>query len=126
MDMSFANQALAAEYVAKHHAELEPQVHVVPEEIDPEVARLKLAALGHRARDDDRRAGRLRQVLAARHLSSPTDRPADEAPDSEPDPLGLHEPVTTRRVCPTAVALAAPPEDIVADVVRLVGALDRR
>ncbi len=46
MDMSFANQALSAEYVAKHHAELTPQVYVVPEAIDAEVARLKLAALG--------------------------------------------------------------------------------
>ena len=46
MDMSFANQALSAEYVAKHHAELEHQVYVVPAEIDAEVARLKLAALG--------------------------------------------------------------------------------
>jgi adenosylhomocysteinase len=46
MDMSFANQALAAEYVALHHAELEPRVYVVPEAIDAEVARLKLAALG--------------------------------------------------------------------------------
>ena len=46
MDMSFANQALSAEYVALHHAELTPQVYVVPEAIDAEVARLKLAALG--------------------------------------------------------------------------------
>ncbi len=46
MDMSFANQALSAEYVAKHHADLEPRVYVVPEAIDAEVARLKLAALG--------------------------------------------------------------------------------
>jgi adenosylhomocysteinase len=46
MDMSFANQALSAEYVAQHHAELEPQVYVVPAEIDAEVARLKLAAMG--------------------------------------------------------------------------------
>jgi adenosylhomocysteinase len=46
MDMSFANQALSAEYVALHHAELEPGVYVVPEAIDAEVARLKLAALG--------------------------------------------------------------------------------
>ena len=46
MDMSFANQALSAEYVAAHHAELEPKVYVVPEAIDSEVARLKLAALG--------------------------------------------------------------------------------
>jgi adenosylhomocysteinase len=46
MDMSFANQALSAEYVALHHAELEARVYVVPEAIDAEVARLKLAALG--------------------------------------------------------------------------------
>jgi len=46
MDMSFANQALSAEYVALHHAELEPRVYNVPEAIDAEVARLKLAALG--------------------------------------------------------------------------------
>ncbi len=46
MDMSFANQALSAEYVAVHHEELRPQVYVVPEAIDAEVARLKLAALG--------------------------------------------------------------------------------
>jgi adenosylhomocysteinase len=46
MDMSFANQALCAEYVAQHHAELEAKVYVVPEAIDAEVARLKLAALG--------------------------------------------------------------------------------
>jgi adenosylhomocysteinase len=46
MDMSFANQALSAEYVVKHHTELEHRVYVVPEQIDAEVARLKLAALG--------------------------------------------------------------------------------
>src|SRR4029079_1704973 len=44
MDMSFANQALAAEYIVAHHAELEHRVYVVPEAIDAEVARLKLAA----------------------------------------------------------------------------------
>ncbi|MBI2777891.1 MAG: adenosylhomocysteinase [Chloroflexi bacterium] len=46
MDMSFANQALAAEYAAQNHASLEHQVYVVPEAIDAEVARLKLAAMG--------------------------------------------------------------------------------
>ena len=46
MDMSFANQALAAEYAVRHHAELGSQVYVVPEAIDAEVARLKLAAMG--------------------------------------------------------------------------------
>src|SRR6201995_1443487 len=46
MDMSFANQALAAEYMVKHHATLEKKVHTVPEDIDREIARLKLASMG--------------------------------------------------------------------------------
>jgi adenosylhomocysteinase len=46
MDMSFANQALSAEYVVREHESLEKRVYVVPEAIDREVARLKLAALG--------------------------------------------------------------------------------
>ena len=46
MDMSFANQALAVEWVVKHAAELEPQVYPVPIDIDKEVARLKLRAMG--------------------------------------------------------------------------------
>jgi adenosylhomocysteinase len=46
MDMSFANQALCAEYLVQHHSELEPHVYVVPQEIDREVARLKLASMG--------------------------------------------------------------------------------
>ncbi len=46
MDMSFANQALAAEYMVKNAADLERKVYDVPEEIDKEIARLKLAALG--------------------------------------------------------------------------------
>ena len=46
MDMSFANQALAAEWVVKHAGTLEPRVYPVPVEIDKEVARLKLHAMG--------------------------------------------------------------------------------
>jgi len=45
MDMSFANQALAAEYMAKNADKLENKVYNVPEEIDREIARLKLAAM---------------------------------------------------------------------------------
>ena len=48
MDMSFANQALCAEYAVKHEGELEPRVYLVPEEVDMAVARLKLEALGVR------------------------------------------------------------------------------
>jgi adenosylhomocysteinase len=46
MDMSFANQALAVEYVMQHHAELEPKVYDVPVALDREVARLKLRSMG--------------------------------------------------------------------------------
>jgi adenosylhomocysteinase len=46
MDMSFANQALCAEHIAKHHQDLPIAVHDVPLEIDREVARLKLQAMG--------------------------------------------------------------------------------
>ena len=46
MDMSFANQALAAEYVVAHAGELERHVYDVPVEIDREIARLKLETMG--------------------------------------------------------------------------------
>src|SRR6187549_2319744 len=46
MDMSFANQALSAEYVVQNATSLEKKVYVVPEEIDNEIARLKLATMG--------------------------------------------------------------------------------
>ena len=46
MDMSFANQALAAEYMAKNADKLEKKVYTVPADIDNEIARLKLAAMG--------------------------------------------------------------------------------
>ena len=46
MDMSFADQALSVEWVAKNHSSLERRVYDVPSEIDGEVARLKLATLG--------------------------------------------------------------------------------
>ena len=46
MDMSFANQALCAEYMLHHADELERTVYTVPEDIDREIARLKLQAMG--------------------------------------------------------------------------------
>jgi adenosylhomocysteinase len=46
MDMSFANQALSVEWVLGKRGRLEPGVHPVPAEIDAEVARLKLRAMG--------------------------------------------------------------------------------
>ena len=46
MDMSFANQALCAEYMVKSGKALKPRVYPVPEEVDKEVGRLKLKAMG--------------------------------------------------------------------------------
>ncbi len=46
MDMSFANQALSAEYLVKNHGTLEAGVHVLPSEVDQEIASLKLRAMG--------------------------------------------------------------------------------
>jgi len=46
MDMSFANQALSLEYMIKHNEQLTQKVYGVPEEIDREIARLKLNAMG--------------------------------------------------------------------------------
>lgn len=48
MDMSFANQALAAEYLVRHEATLERKVHTLPASVDAEIATLKLAAMGTR------------------------------------------------------------------------------
>ncbi len=46
MDMSFANQSLASEYLAKNHDKLDKKVYPMPAVIDREIARLKLAAMG--------------------------------------------------------------------------------
>jgi adenosylhomocysteinase len=46
MDMSFANQALVVEWLVQNHGTLEPKVYPVPQEIDQEVARLKLRGMG--------------------------------------------------------------------------------
>jgi adenosylhomocysteinase len=45
MDMSFANQALSAEYLTKNRGKLEAKIHVLPEEVDLEIAHLKLQAM---------------------------------------------------------------------------------
>jgi len=46
MDMSFANQVLGLEWLHAHVSELEPKVYPIPDEIDRDVARLKLASMG--------------------------------------------------------------------------------
>jgi adenosylhomocysteinase len=46
MDMSFANQALAAEFFAKNRGKLPVKVYTISDEMDKEIARLKLEAMG--------------------------------------------------------------------------------
>lgn len=46
MDMSFANQALSAEYLVKNKGKLEAKIHLLPEEVDSEIAHLKLSSMG--------------------------------------------------------------------------------
>ncbi|MGB3755318.1 MAG: adenosylhomocysteinase [Rivularia sp. (in: cyanobacteria)] len=46
MDMSFANQALACEYLVKNKGKLEPGLYSIPEDVDKDIARLKLEAMG--------------------------------------------------------------------------------
>ncbi|MEO1148472.1 MAG: adenosylhomocysteinase [Cyanobacteria bacterium J06638_22] len=46
MDMSFANQALACEYLVTNKGQLEPGIHSIPRDVDAEIARLKLQAMG--------------------------------------------------------------------------------
>ena len=48
MDMSFANQALASEFLLRNRGKLEPKVYALPDEVDREIAALKLAAMGVR------------------------------------------------------------------------------
>ena len=48
MDMSFANQALGSEYMLTHAKSLQPRVYTLPAELDKEIARLKLQAMGVR------------------------------------------------------------------------------
>jgi adenosylhomocysteinase len=46
MDMSFATQALTSEYCVKNKGKLAAKVHIVPQEVEDLVARLKLASMG--------------------------------------------------------------------------------
>ena len=48
MDMSFANQTLGSEYMLAHAKEMQPRVYTLPTELDKEIARLKLHAMGIR------------------------------------------------------------------------------
>ncbi|MFC1806030.1 adenosylhomocysteinase [Planctomycetota bacterium] len=67
MDMSFANQALAAEYLVKHHKQLENKVYGVPKDMDKEIARLKLKSMGVKI---DRLTKEQKDYLASWHLGT--------------------------------------------------------
>ena len=67
MDMSFANQALAAEYIVKTHDKLENRVYPVPKEMDKEIARLKLKSMGVRI---DKLTKEQKEYLASWHLGT--------------------------------------------------------
>ena len=68
MDMSFANQALSAEYMVKNHAKLEKKVYSVPEDLDKQVAKMKLESMGVHDRPADAGAGRISGRLVRRNL----------------------------------------------------------
>ena len=70
MDMSFANQALSAEYAVQNAAELERKVYPVPDEIDKEIARLKLDDDGRRDRQAHGGAGEVPRLVGRRNLDS--------------------------------------------------------
>jgi adenosylhomocysteinase len=67
MDMSFANQALSAEYLVRHGDKLENKVYAVPERIDSQIARLKLKSLGVKI---DRLTPEQKEYLAAWELGT--------------------------------------------------------
>jgi len=68
MDMSFANQALSAEYLRSNYKKLKPQVYVVPEDLDKEIARLKLETMGHKLDVLTPEQVHYPRVLARRHV----------------------------------------------------------
>ncbi len=68
MDMSFANQALAAEYMVKNAKTLEKRVYSVPADVDAEIARIKLAAMGIKNRRSNTSAGKVFEFMGRRHL----------------------------------------------------------
>ena len=67
MDMSFANQSLSCEYMAKNHKKLEKKVYKVPEKIDSRIARLKLRSMGIRI---DRLTKEQKEYLASWELGT--------------------------------------------------------
>jgi len=67
MDMSFANQALSAEYISKHRKELKINVFAVPQDIDRSIADLKLKSMGIKI---DSLTGEQKKYLASWELGT--------------------------------------------------------
>ena len=72
MDMSFANQALSAEYMVKNHSKLEKKVYSVPEDLDKQVAKHEAGIHGREDRPADAGAGTLSGELVGRHVAPPS------------------------------------------------------
>lgn len=70
MDMSFANQALAAEYILKNHEKLEPRVYNIPYEQDLMIASLKLKAMGIEIDELTKEQKKIFRRLERRNLTS--------------------------------------------------------
>ncbi len=68
MDMSFANQALGVQYLVERHASLEKQVYPVPEELDREIARMKLESMGVKIDKLSYRSGEVPRFLVRRNV----------------------------------------------------------
>ena len=79
MDMSFANQALAAEFMVKNHATLEKKVYAVPEDDRPRDRAPEARVDGHAHRHADGRAGEVHELLGRGDLDPPGPRPDQRA-----------------------------------------------
>ena len=86
--MSFANQALSAEYIVAERGHARAKVYDVPEEIDKEIARLKLETMGIEIDHADRGAGEVPGLLGRRHITregQSLERDSPRSRDSPPE-----------------------------------------
>ena len=86
MDMSFANQALSAEWVMQNAATLERKVYDVPKEIDDEIARLKLETMGIAIDQLTEEQAKLPRLVGRGHLAAPRPRQRARGRVGEPPP----------------------------------------
>ena len=114
MDMSFANQALSAEYMVKNHATLEKRVYSVPEELDKQVAKMKLESMGVEDRPADAGAGRVPGRLVGRNV--------DEAARSqEPESI-----VALVEGCKHSLEITVPVAEVEKETERVVAEIQKK